>query len=436
MQLLRRMLALTALCGLAVCQTGLTTIQDTLFKADGTRFNGTLTIQWSTFDAVNIGTIVQQSKSVQVVNGNLMVQLVPNAGAQAPANIYTVHYQSDGSQQFAETWTVPVSTQALTVAAVRTGSLVVTATQGGTGTSSTQAPIPEADVTGLQADLNQRPTKGAAYGTNGVAVVDNNGILQTAAGQVGDCVLVDGTTGPCGSPTYSDAETPGGTLDGMNGTFTLANTPLGTSLMLFRNGVYLTVGSDYNLTGSTIQFVAGAIPLPGDTLTASYRVDLSASGDIANVATQNTVRATSTAQVICSAAGTTSSATAWNSLGACDIPAAQLQPGDRIEVRFTFAHTGTASGFNLQLNWGSTTILARSGSAQDIAVAGLAEAAVTTTGAQISVQSWGTVLPFLPAILNSPLQSGVRVGLLASLTNAGSDTVTLTNYTVLRYPAN
>jgi hypothetical protein len=436
MQLWRRMLALTALCALAVCQTGLTTIQDTLFKADGTRFNGTLTIQWSTFDAVNIGTIVQQSKSVQVVNGNLMVQLVPNAGAQSPANIYTVHYQSDGSQQFTETWTVPVSTQALTVAAVRTGSLVVTTTPGGTGTSSTQAPIPEADVTGLQADLNQRPTKGAAYGTNGVAVVDNNGILQTAAGQVGDCVLVDGTTGPCGSPTYSDAETPGGTLDGVNGTFTLANTPLGTSLMLFRNGVYLTVGSDYNLTGSTVQFVAGAIPQPADTLIASYRVDLSASGDIANVVTQTTVRATSMAQVICSAAGTTSAATAWNSLGACDIPAAQLQPGDRIEVRFTFAHTGTASGFNLQLNWGSTTILARSGSRQDIAVAGTAEAAVTTTGAQISVQSWGTVLSFLPAILNSPLQRGVHIGLLASLTNAGSDTVTLTNYTVLRYPAN
>jgi hypothetical protein len=74
MQLCRKMLALAALCGLAFVatgqgQTGLTTIQDTLFKADGTRFNGTLTIQWSTFDAVDIGTIVQQSKSVQVVNG-------------------------------------------------------------------------------------------------------------------------------------------------------------------------------------------------------------------------------------------------------------------------------------------------------------------------------------------------------------------------------
>src|SRR6266567_3171305 len=95
------LIAAMVLSGMAFAQTGLTTIQDTLFKADGTRFSGTLTIQWSTFDATNIGTIVQQSKSVDVLNGNLMVQLVPNAGAQAPANTYTVQYQSDGSQQFA-----------------------------------------------------------------------------------------------------------------------------------------------------------------------------------------------------------------------------------------------------------------------------------------------------------------------------------------------
>jgi hypothetical protein len=443
MKLCRRMLALAALCGIAFpgtgqAQTGLTTIQDTLFKADGTRFNGTLTIQWSTFDAVNIGTIVQQSKNVQVVNGNLYVQLVPNAGEPAPANVYTVHYQSDGNQQFTELWTVPVSTQPLTVSAVRTGTVSVTtggSTSGTSGNSGSSSAIPESSVTGLVADLSQRPTKGAAYGTNGVAVVDNNGILQTAAGQVGDCVLVDGTTGPCGAPTYSDAETPGGIVDGSNNTFTLANTPLGTSLMMFRNGLYMTVGSDYNLTGSTVQFVAGAVPQPGDTLTASYRVDLSASGDIANVVT-TTVRATSAAQVICSASGTATGAAAWNSLGACDVPASQLQNGDRIEVRFSFAHTGTASGFSLQINWGATTILARTGTTQDAAFAGTAEAAITATGAQLSVQSWGTILPFLPAILNSPVQNGVRIDLLAALLNAGSDTVTLTNYTVLRYPAN
>jgi hypothetical protein len=123
-------------------------------------------------------------------------------------------------------------------------------------------------------------------------------------------------------------------------------------------------------------------------------------------------------------------------LGACDVPASQLNPGDRIEVRFTFAHTGTASGFDLQVNWGVTAILARHGSAQDTAVAGIADAAITASGAQLTVQSWGTVLPFLPAILNSTAQFGVRVALLAAVSTPGNDSVGLTNFTVLRYPAN
>src|SRR5580704_10309089 len=92
-------LLLAAVCGLAWSQSGLTTIQDTLFKADGTRFNGTLTIQWSTFDTANPGTVVQQNTTVAVLNGNLQVSLVPNASATPPGNVYTVQYQSDGRQQ-------------------------------------------------------------------------------------------------------------------------------------------------------------------------------------------------------------------------------------------------------------------------------------------------------------------------------------------------
>src|SRR5579871_5094610 len=154
----KRTLLLGLYCGLAYGQTGLTTIQDTLFRADGTLFNGSLTIQWSTFDTNNIGTIVQQSESVQVVNGNLLVQLVPNATAVPPANVYTVHYQSDGREQFAETWTVPSSAVPLRVAQVRIGSQAVTITGGANGSVSNT----ESSVIGLQADLAQRPTKGIA----------------------------------------------------------------------------------------------------------------------------------------------------------------------------------------------------------------------------------------------------------------------------------
>ncbi len=429
-------LLLAVYCGLACGQTGLTTIQDTLFRADGTLFNGSLTIQWSTFDANNVGTIVQQSESVPVVNGNLFLQLVPNATAVPPANVYTVNYQSDGREQFAETWTVPTSTVPLRVAQVRVGSQAITT--GGAGASSTTSstPISESSVIGLQADLAQRPTMGVGYGTNAVAVVDDNGFLETAIGDPGNCVFIDGTTGPCGQPTYSDAEVPGGTMDGVNNTFTVAYTPLGASLALFRNGLYQTANSDYTLNGMTIQFVTGAIPQPGDTLIASYRVDTSAGGNITALTAPGGAIHTGAVQVICSGAGRSTNTTGWTTLAGCDIPAAGLMAGDRIEVRFTLTHAGTTSGFTVQVNWGSATILSRTGGTQDAAVVGRADAAISATGAQLSLESWGTVLPFLPGLATAPAQSGLEVSFLAAITTASPDSVTLTNYTVLRYPAN
>jgi hypothetical protein len=417
-----------AICGVAYAQSGLTTIQDTLFRADGTRFTGTLTIHWSTFDANNVGTIVQQSKVVQVLNGNLQVQLIPNATVPSPGNLYTVNYQSDGLEQFTETWTISQSMQALRVADVRTGTLTASAPSVGNS-----APITEASVVGLVADLAQRPVKGAGFGTGSVAVINQNGQIETVVGNVGDCVYADGTTGTCGgqASTFYDGETPGGLVDGSNQTFTLANAPSGTSLMLFRNGMYMKAGFDYTLTELTVQFAAGATPQPQDTLVASYRLDPSANVGALMVPAGH---GSSVAQVLCSANGRRNAGKVMTSLGSCDVPAANLHPGDRIEVRFTFSHTGTASAFDVQMNWGGTTVIARHGAIQDSAVAGQAEASLSSTGAQVTTQTWGTVMPFLPGIVSAPAQNGVKMDLLGAVTKQGTDSLALTSYTVLRYP--
>ena len=60
---------------------------------------------------------------MQVMNGNLLVQLAANSTATPPANIYTVLYQSDGDQQYTETWSVPASATPLKVTQVRTGTV-------------------------------------------------------------------------------------------------------------------------------------------------------------------------------------------------------------------------------------------------------------------------------------------------------------------------
>jgi len=269
-------LFVSVLCTIIEAQSALTTIQDTLFDADGQRYDGSLIIEWSTFDTSNPGTIVQQRKSVQVVNGNLLVQLAPNNTATPPANVYTVLYQSDGDQQYSETWSVPASSTSLKVSQVRVGGGAASSGSAA-GLTGSSGPVAEASVTNLVSDLNARPIKSAAYGTNAVAVVDQNGQLATAVGNLGDCVFVDGTTGPCSPPitlpTFVNGEVPAGSINGINATFTLANSPSGSSLLLFRNGILVQAGIDYALTGSTIQFLASAVPQSQDTLIASYRID-------------------------------------------------------------------------------------------------------------------------------------------------------------------
>jgi len=69
---------------------------------------------------------------------------------------------------------------------------------------------------------------------------------------------------------YADNETPSGTIDGSNKTFTLANSPSpADSLMLFVNGVFQTSGEDYSLSGDTITFTVA--PPSGSIIRAFYR---------------------------------------------------------------------------------------------------------------------------------------------------------------------
>src|SRR5215471_16594896 len=110
----RSILAAGLLAVPALALPPLTTIQDVLYKADGTRFNRSLTISWTSFEAIDRSAIAQQTTTVNVVNGMLQVQLVPTTTA-TPASYYTVVYHSDGRIQFQETWAVPSSTQPLRV---------------------------------------------------------------------------------------------------------------------------------------------------------------------------------------------------------------------------------------------------------------------------------------------------------------------------------
>jgi hypothetical protein len=257
---------------LAWGQPALTTISDVLFKADGTRFNGLAQITWLSFDSSSGASIAQQSTTVRIIDGNLFVQLTPTSTA-TPLAQYLVLYESDGKIQFQETWNVIPSTTPLRVRDVRTAQPLFPISGGG-GTAGGLTQIQESDVVGLVADLTARAVKGPGYTNSRTAIINDTGGIEGAVGAGTDCVHVDGTSGACGGGTnnFVDGESPGGVVDGSNTTFTLANAPSpSTSLHLFRNGILQKLTFDYTFGGSTILFVAGATPQPGDTILADYR---------------------------------------------------------------------------------------------------------------------------------------------------------------------
>jgi len=600
----------------------LTTIQDVLYKADGTPFNGVVFIEWRSFLTAQGDNIATQRVTVRIANGLLRVQLTPTTTATPPST-YTVRYNSDGKVQFEEIWAVPPSATPLRVRDVRVG------TPAGPGQQSEAIQI--GDVIGLAEALAARAEKGPGYAPARAAFINAAGALEAVAGNLSDCVRVDGSAGPCGTggdgngAAFVDAETPAGLINGSNAVFTLADSPSpGSGLALYRNGLLQKQGLDYTLSGNVITFAAEAIPQPGDVLTASYRLEGSipgghellserhsdttpaapvrgdlivglgtsptswtrlplgpanrclmsngqdavwntclftnfpagsvpftdASGNLAHnnarlywdnqnrrlslgnntslttlfvwdgtaitgsttvtvragegqgsaplaswqnvygteVArveatgqfTGSSFRAASSAgqagwrdtgsasdpagpssgdwwyntsaearksveggqvhtqpQVLCSSTGASTSETAPARLGSCTIPANLLKAGDRVDIRFDYSHQGTATGFQIEVRWGTTTLVSRSADGATALAAGRADAAVRAAGVQFSALSWGSGLNLSASAgtAGDPLSAPLTIEFLGAMAGPTAETVKLENFTAIRYPA-
>jgi hypothetical protein len=269
-------------CVIAVATPPLTTVQDVLYKADGSKFNGIATISWQSFEAVDSSTIPPQTITVQIVDGFVRVQLVPTTNAVTPAS-YTVVYDSDGRAQFTESWIVPPSNVPVRVREVRVGG-PGSVIGGGVVAPAPLTVIQISDVLGLTAALNIRPAIGTGYTPSRAAVINATGAVDGASGNLSDCLHVDGGSAACGTSANSaagfvDGEIPAGAIDGVNTAFTLVSAPNPpASLTLFRSGLLLRPGTDYTLTNANISFASQRPPLLGDVLVSSYRVAVNISG--------------------------------------------------------------------------------------------------------------------------------------------------------------
>ncbi len=266
--------AVLVCCALRLSATPpLTTIQDTLYLANGTPLSGEVIITWPSFVAVDGSKIAAQSLTVPVTNGYFQTALVPTVGA-ATYVTYLVRINSAGMNESTETWSVPQTTATLTIEDVSVTQTGGTTTTGSPSPSS--APVEITDVVGLSAALGMRPLIGIGFADSRAAVIDSSGAIDGAAGNPSDCVHVDGTSGSCGggigAGTFVDNETPAGDVDGVNTQFTLNEAPVpASSLALFRNGILQAAGPDFTLANTVVSFTAGSTPQPGDRLLATYR---------------------------------------------------------------------------------------------------------------------------------------------------------------------
>lgn len=427
----RRSAMVLAAATIMQAQPALTTIQDILYRADGTRFNGEIFISWNAFQAGDTSNIATAQVKLPIVNGVLNVKLVPTTTASAGAN-YNVTYNSQGQYQFSQVWAVPPSSVVLRVKDVLVSEGVVVG--GGGAGGITSSPVQISDVVGLTNALSIIPQKGVGYALGRAAVINTSGQIDGAAGNLGDCVRVDGSSGPCGGggggilPLYSDGEVPSGAINGLNTTFTLANSPSpSTSLQLYLNGLLMEQGLDYTISGSTITFALPSTPQAGDLLLATYRY--------ANP--NNPLGSLTGAQVVCSTVGNATTSTTPTTLGTCTLPAGLLGAGDRIEIRFHFLHIGTSTGYTPQVAWGSTPILSRANSAADTAFVGKLEFVLNAGSQPWSGQSWGSSLAFATALGSASLDTtqNLTITFQGQMAATTGDSLSLSNFTVVRYPA-
>jgi hypothetical protein len=116
--MLRMAAALSLLCASAMA-IPLTRVQDTLYNANGSKVEGTATIQWRGFTASDGSTVAGSSINVKIVQGVLLVDLTPNEAATPSGTSYQVSYLLNNGARSTETWLVPESVTPVTVSQVR-----------------------------------------------------------------------------------------------------------------------------------------------------------------------------------------------------------------------------------------------------------------------------------------------------------------------------
>jgi hypothetical protein len=117
--------------------------------------------------------------------------------------------------------------------------------------------------------INGATAKGTLVDGDKFSIVDSEaaGVLKTSLWSV-----IKSTLKTYFMSLYICREVPSGVKNGSNAIFTLANTPVSGTEMIFVNGLLMNAGAgnDYTISTATITFLTGAIPISTDVILVTY----------------------------------------------------------------------------------------------------------------------------------------------------------------------
>jgi len=89
-------------------QVTTTTVQDTVYNADGSYAQGAILISWPAFVTATGDTVVAGNLNVNIGNqGNVVISLAPNIGASPSGSYYTAVYHLNDGTVSKEYWSIP-----------------------------------------------------------------------------------------------------------------------------------------------------------------------------------------------------------------------------------------------------------------------------------------------------------------------------------------
>ena len=98
----------------------MTTVNDTVYRADGSPASGTMLISWPAFTTADAKPVAAGTLSVIIGgSGAVSVALAPNAGANPDGTFYKVVLKLDDGTTETEAWVIPASATAVTIGSVR-----------------------------------------------------------------------------------------------------------------------------------------------------------------------------------------------------------------------------------------------------------------------------------------------------------------------------